>query len=146
MANRYLHLFNTTAQYETARENNYKEPWTSLTVENDEINYNKPKFVLNLRNHQEPSTDGSDVELNDAIVNLFLDFVNEQSIENGYIIKVLEPQGTFYYELKHIETTCYTFECDHDEDYTARIEMYFSDFSDGKETGGLWSFNLNGLA
>lgn len=41
MANKYLHLFNTTSQYENERSSNYEEPWVSYTVATGEVHYNK---------------------------------------------------------------------------------------------------------
>ena len=38
---KYLHLFDTVSEYTEARENDYLEPWVSLTKSNNEVNYNK---------------------------------------------------------------------------------------------------------
>ena len=38
---RYLHLFGTEDEFNSARGNNYKEPWVSYTEENTEVIYNK---------------------------------------------------------------------------------------------------------
>ena len=38
---KYLHLFDTVAEYNEARSSSYEEPWVSLTEANDEVNYNK---------------------------------------------------------------------------------------------------------
>ena len=38
---KYLHLFDTVSAYTEARENDYLEPWVSLTKSNNEVNYNK---------------------------------------------------------------------------------------------------------
>lgn len=38
---KYIQEFTTEAAYNTARENNYIEPWVSLTDSNGDINYNK---------------------------------------------------------------------------------------------------------
>ena len=37
---RWLHRFNTVAEYTTARNDNYLEPWVSYTEENTKVNYN----------------------------------------------------------------------------------------------------------
>lgn len=41
MANKYLHLFETQAQFDNARQNNYREPWVSLTMATEKVDYNK---------------------------------------------------------------------------------------------------------
>ena len=42
----YSHIFDTDqqfkAKYNSEDEADYYEPWCSLTLENDEVNYNKP--------------------------------------------------------------------------------------------------------
>ena len=38
---KYVHLFETDAQYQQKRNNDYNEPWVSYTEETDEVNYNK---------------------------------------------------------------------------------------------------------
>lgn len=38
---KYLHLFNTKTEYDARRNNNYEEPWTSLTLDTNTVNYNK---------------------------------------------------------------------------------------------------------
>ena len=43
MSNKYIHLFESNEAYETERASSYREPWTSYTIENDEVNYNKNK-------------------------------------------------------------------------------------------------------
>ena len=39
--NDYLHYFQTVTEYKDERENNYYEPWVSLTVENSGVAFNK---------------------------------------------------------------------------------------------------------
>lgn len=42
----YIHKFNTTSDFESAYGgSSYKEPWISLTISNNQINYNKLKYV-----------------------------------------------------------------------------------------------------
>jgi len=41
---KYLHLFDTVAEYTTARNDNYLEPWVSYTEENTKVNYNKSEY------------------------------------------------------------------------------------------------------
>ena len=41
---RYLHEFDTVAEYTTARNDNYLEPWVSYTEENTKVNYNKSEY------------------------------------------------------------------------------------------------------
>lgn len=38
---KYIQEFTTETAYNTARENNYIEPWVSLTDDSGDINYNK---------------------------------------------------------------------------------------------------------
>ena len=40
----YIHLFQTNAQYESARANNYIEPWVGYTRESSGISYNKTEY------------------------------------------------------------------------------------------------------
>lgn len=42
----YLHLFETEAEYNTARANDYEEPWVSYTEETEEVNYNKEETLI----------------------------------------------------------------------------------------------------
>ena len=42
----YIHLYETNEEFTAAYNSpNYKEPWLSLTEENMEVNYNKPKLI-----------------------------------------------------------------------------------------------------
>ena len=41
---RWLHRFNTVAEYTTARNDNYLEPWVSYTEDNAKVNYNKSEY------------------------------------------------------------------------------------------------------
>ena len=41
---KWLHRFNTVAEYTTARNDNYLEPWVSYTEENTKVNYNKSEY------------------------------------------------------------------------------------------------------
>ena len=42
----YIHLYETNSEFTAAYNSpNYKEPWLSLTEENMEVNYNKPKLI-----------------------------------------------------------------------------------------------------
>ena len=41
---KYIHLFETAAEYETTRNNNYKEPWASYTLEDSGISFNKTEY------------------------------------------------------------------------------------------------------
>ena len=41
--NDYLHYFQTVTEYKDERENNYYEPWVSLTEENDSVAFNRTK-------------------------------------------------------------------------------------------------------
>ena len=42
----YIHLYETNSEFTEAYNSpNYKEPWLSLTEENMEVNYNKPKLI-----------------------------------------------------------------------------------------------------
>jgi len=41
---RWLHRFNTVAEYTTARNNDYLEPWVSYTEDNAKVNYNKSEY------------------------------------------------------------------------------------------------------
>ena len=45
---RYLHEFDTVAEYTTARNDNYLEPWVSYTEENTKVNYNKSEYEIPL--------------------------------------------------------------------------------------------------
>lgn len=38
----YLHLFETEGEFNSARENDYKEPWVSYTEDVERVDYNKP--------------------------------------------------------------------------------------------------------
>ena len=41
----YLHLFETEEEFQEARSDNYKEPWVSVTVENDNrVDFNKSEY------------------------------------------------------------------------------------------------------
>ena len=39
-----LHLFETASAYTEARQNDYDEPWVSLTLETSGVNYNKTVY------------------------------------------------------------------------------------------------------
>ena len=42
----YIHLYETNSEFTAAYNGpDYKEPWLSLTEENMEVNYNKPKSI-----------------------------------------------------------------------------------------------------
>lgn len=42
LTHQYLHPFDTDAEFEAAYSGeNYKEPWVSYTIENEEVNYNR---------------------------------------------------------------------------------------------------------
>jgi len=41
---RWFHKFSTVAEYTTARNDNYLEPWVSYTEENTKVNYNKSEY------------------------------------------------------------------------------------------------------
>ena len=42
----YIHLYETNSKFTEAYNGpDYKEPWLSLTEENMEVNYNKPKLI-----------------------------------------------------------------------------------------------------
>ena len=41
---RYLHEFDTVAEYTTARNGSYLEPWVSYTEENTKVDYNKSEY------------------------------------------------------------------------------------------------------
>ena len=42
----YIHLYGTNSEFTAAYNGpDYKEPWLSLTEENMEVNYNKPKLI-----------------------------------------------------------------------------------------------------
>ena len=38
---KFIHLFNTEAEYEAKRESGYTEPWVSYTRETSAVTYNK---------------------------------------------------------------------------------------------------------
>ena len=44
----YIHLFQTVNEYNTARANDYLEPWGSYILENERVNYNKTREEIPL--------------------------------------------------------------------------------------------------
>ena len=47
MHNNYIHLFSTTAEFNTAYTGTtYHEPWVSYTVQNEQVDYNKETTVV----------------------------------------------------------------------------------------------------
>ena len=42
---RYIHLFETEAEFNEARQNNYLEPWVSYTETSERVDYNKPDYT-----------------------------------------------------------------------------------------------------
>jgi len=38
---KYFHWFDEETEYDDMRNNDYKEPWVSFTVDVDRVNYNK---------------------------------------------------------------------------------------------------------
>ena len=142
MATKYLHLFNTEQAFQTAYgANTYEEPWVSLTTATGEVNYNKPKFFLNLSNYQWP--DGIlSIELEDSDVEAFLDFADEHEFISGDVIRVLDPDGYVdLYAFVERTSTHYTFTWSSDLTDEYFLEIYFDDFNNEQETGGLWSMH-----
>lgn len=52
---KYVHFFETNAEFNEERTNNYIEPWVSYTVEGDYVAYNKPPITYNVVNLGLPS-------------------------------------------------------------------------------------------
>lgn len=42
---RYIHLFETEAEFNEARQNNYYEPWVSYTEASERVDYNEPDWL-----------------------------------------------------------------------------------------------------
>lgn len=141
MANKYLHLFETVSDFLDAYEGeSYEEPWVSFTKQLNRVEYNKPSFVFDFRNYSSPTE--SSIELEDTDVQDFLDYFDGHEFTSGDKIRVLEPDGkSYYYYFDYRSGSMYSFKSSRIGSDN-KIEIYTSDFSGTKETGGLWIRDL----
>lgn len=138
MANKYLHLFETVSDFLDAYNGeSYEEPWVSFTKQSNRVEYNKPPFVFDFRNYSSPTSSG--IELEDTDVQDFLDYFDGYEFTSGDRIRVLEPDGeSYYYYFDGHSGSVYSFSSDKTIGLYNTIEIYTSDFSETKETGGFW--------
>ena len=84
---KYLHLFDTVAEYNEARSSSYEEPWVSLTEANDEVKYNKTE------REKLPETPLTFEILSDGMINwMFMD-MGEETTSNEKTIKYKKNDG-----------------------------------------------------
>ena len=84
---KYLHLFDTVAEYNEARSSSYEEPWVSLTEANDEVKYNKTE------REKLPETPLTFEILSDGMINwMFMD-MGEETKKKKKTIKYKKNDG-----------------------------------------------------